>query len=51
MHNIPLTLPLRNPVQVFVLVMFNILAAPLLLYRLRLPGLVGLIVAGGPGSG
>lgn len=41
-----LSLPLTNPVQVFAAVMVVILVAPLLLRRLRLPGLVGLIVAG-----
>ncbi|MDZ4845591.1 MAG: cation:proton antiporter [Chitinophagales bacterium] len=40
------TLPLNDPVLVFSLVLFIILLAPLVLSRLRIPGIVGLIVAG-----
>ena len=40
------TLPVTNPVLVFALVMLIILAAPLLFNRLRVPGLVGLLLAG-----
>ncbi len=40
------TLPLTEPVAVFALVMLIILVAPLVCARLRIPGLIGLIVAG-----
>ena len=46
MDALNLSLPLTNPVQVFALVMLIILVVPLLLARLRIPGLVGLIVVG-----
>lgn len=39
-------LPLEEPVLVFAAVMLIILAAPLLAVRFRLPGIIGLIVAG-----
>src|SRR5688500_114300 len=40
------TLPLKNPVIIFSLVLFIILFAPLLLNRLKIPHIIGLIVAG-----
>jgi Kef-type K+ transport system membrane component KefB len=40
------TLPLKSPVLIFSLVLFIILFAPLLLARLRIPGIIGLILAG-----
>ena len=46
MQNFDLKLPLSNPVIVFGLVLFIILLAPLVLKRLRIPGIVGLIIAG-----
>lgn len=39
-------LPLRNPVLIFSLILFIILLAPLLLQRIRIPGIIGLIIAG-----
>ncbi|TVR03236.1 MAG: cation:proton antiporter [Deltaproteobacteria bacterium] len=38
--------PLSDPVQIFALVMVIILVAPLVFTRLRIPGIVGLIVVG-----
>ncbi|MFN4286212.1 MAG: cation:proton antiporter [Lacibacter sp.] len=40
------SLPLKNPVLIFSLILFIILFAPLLLNKLRIPHLIGLIVAG-----
>lgn len=40
------TLPLKNPVIIFSLVLFIILFAPLLLNKLKIPHIIGLIVAG-----
>jgi Kef-type K+ transport system membrane component KefB len=39
-------LPLTNPVLVFALILFIILLAPILLQRMRIPGIIGLIVSG-----
>ncbi len=39
-------LPLQNPVLIFSLVLFIILLAPILLNRIRIPGIIGLIVSG-----
>lgn len=39
-------LPLTNPVLVFALILMIILIAPILLRKFRLPGIVGLIIAG-----
>lgn len=39
-------LPLSNPVLIFTLLMLVILVAPMVAGRLRLPGLIGLILAG-----
>ena len=43
---IDLTLPLADPVLKFLLILLIILAAPLLLNKLRIPHLLGLIIAG-----
>lgn len=40
------TLPLKNPVIIFSLVLFIILFAPLLLNKLKVPHIIGLILAG-----
>ena len=40
------SLPLKNPVIIFSLVLFIILFMPLLLNRLRIPHIIGLILAG-----
>src|SRR3954468_17899495 len=40
------TLPLKNPVIIFSLVLFIILFAPILLNRLKFPPIIGLILAG-----
>src|SRR5690606_26796857 len=39
-------LPVTNPVLIFALVMLVILVAPLVFDRLRVPGIVGLILSG-----
>ncbi len=39
-------LPLTNPVLVFSLILFIILLAPILLQKLKIPGIIGLIVSG-----
>ena len=41
-----LTLPFEEPVLIFTLVLLVILAIPILLKKVRIPGIVGLIVAG-----
>ena len=41
-----LSLPFENPVLIFSLILFIILFTPLLLARLRIPQLIGLILAG-----
>lgn len=41
-----LTLPLKNPVLIFSLILFIILFAPMLLNKLKIPHLIGLIIAG-----
>ncbi len=40
------TLPLHNPVAIFMVVLAIILGAPLLFRRLKIPNIVGLILAG-----
>jgi Kef-type K+ transport system membrane component KefB/mannitol/fructose-specific phosphotransferase system IIA component (Ntr-type) len=42
----PLTLPITNPVLIFALAMVIFLVAPLVFERLRVPGIIGLILAG-----
>ena len=39
------SLPLKNPVLIFSLILFIILLTPVLLQRLRIPDLIGLIIA------
>lgn len=39
-------LPLHNPVLIFSLILFIILLAPILLKKIRIPGIIGLIVSG-----
>ncbi|WP_111625851.1 cation:proton antiporter [Gelidibacter algens] len=39
-------LPLHNPVLIFSLILFIILLAPIVLHRIRIPGIIGLIVSG-----
>lgn len=43
---IDFTLPLKNPVLLFALILFIILFAPIILNKLRIPHLIGLIIAG-----
>lgn len=40
------SLPLKDPVPIFALVLFIILLAPILLRKLRIPSIIGLIIAG-----
>lgn len=40
------SLPLKNPVVVFALVLFIILLIPVILSKLRIPGIIGLILSG-----
>lgn len=40
------TLPFTNPVLIFALILFIILLAPILLNRLKIPGIIGLIISG-----
>ena len=44
--NLDFSLPLKNPVIIFSLVLFIILFAPLLLNKLKIPHIIGLILAG-----
>jgi Kef-type K+ transport system membrane component KefB/nucleotide-binding universal stress UspA family protein len=46
LHALDFTLPLKNPVLLFSLILFIILFAPIILNRLRIPHLIGLIIAG-----
>ena len=46
LSNIDFTLPLADPVLKFLLILLIILAAPLLLNKLKVPPLLGLIIAG-----
>lgn len=46
LHTEFFSLPLKNPVLIFALILLIILFAPLLLNRLRIPQLIGLILAG-----
>ncbi len=41
-----LTFPLKNPVLIFSLILFIILFAPIILNKLKIPHLIGLIIAG-----
>src|SRR4028119_506209 len=44
--NVDFSLPLKDPVIIFSLVLFIILFAPLLLDKLKVPHIIGLILAG-----
>ena len=46
MSNIEFSLPLENPVLIFSVILFIILFAPILLNKLKIPHLLGLIIAG-----
>lgn len=46
MHPEFLQFPLEEPVPIFTLVLLIILSAPLLLKKIRVPGLIGLVIAG-----
>lgn len=43
---IPMTLPIQDPVLIFTFVLLIILFAPLVMRRLKMPGILGLILAG-----
>jgi Kef-type K+ transport system membrane component KefB len=40
------SLPLKNPVLIFALILFIILLAPIILRKLNIPGIIGLIISG-----
>ena len=44
--SINLTLPIEDPILKFLLILVIILAAPLILNKLKIPYLLGLIIAG-----
>lgn len=46
MVSLMISFPLTNPVLIFSVILFIILLAPVLLHRLRIPDLIGLIIAG-----
>lgn len=46
LNKVHLSLPLEEPVVIFTLVLLIILVVPIILGRFRIPGIVGLIVAG-----
>lgn len=46
LSTLELSLPLENPVLIFSLILFIILFAPILLNKLKIPHLIGLIIAG-----
>jgi len=46
LSNLEFTLPLRNPVMIFSLVLFIILFAPILFNKIKVPHIIGLIIAG-----
>src|SRR5688572_26830046 len=46
LNDLQFTLPLTNPVIIFSLVLFIILFAPILLNKIKVPHIIGLIVAG-----
>ena len=46
MFSFAFSLPLTNPVLIFSVILFIILLAPILLHRLKIPDLIGLIIAG-----
>jgi Kef-type K+ transport system membrane component KefB len=44
--NLNLSLPLKNPILIFSLVLFIILFSPIFLHRIKIPHIVGLMIAG-----
>lgn len=46
LSNLDLSLPLKNPVVIFSLVLFIILFAPILFNKIKVPHIIGLIIAG-----
>lgn len=46
LHALDLSLPLKNPVLIFALILLIILFAPIILNKLKIPHLIGLIIAG-----
>ncbi|MCL2042103.1 MAG: cation:proton antiporter [Bacteroidales bacterium] len=46
LQNITFTLPFENPVLIFAMILLIILFAPILLNRIKIPHLIGLIIAG-----
>lgn len=46
MHILELSLPLKNPVLIFSLILYITLFSPILLDRLKIPHLIGMILAG-----
>src|SRR5215510_15746359 len=46
MNLLQIKFPLQNPVPIFAIVLFIILLAPVLLRKLRIPSIIGLILAG-----
>lgn len=44
--HLDLSLPLKNPVMIFSLVLFIILFAPILFHKIKVPHIIGLILAG-----
>ncbi|MDR0206526.1 MAG: cation:proton antiporter [Bacteroidales bacterium] len=44
--NVSVSFPLQNPVLIFTLILFIILFAPIFLNRIKIPPLIGLIIAG-----
>jgi Na+:H+ antiporter len=46
LSNITFHLPLEDPVQIFTVVLFIILLAPIVLRKLHIPSIIGLIIAG-----
>lgn len=46
MHLLEIRFPLQDPVPIFAIVLFIILLAPILLRKLRIPSIIGLILAG-----
>ncbi|MEJ2881895.1 cation:proton antiporter [Pedobacter sp. GR22-6] len=46
LSSLDFSLPLRNPVVIFSLVLFIILFAPILFHKIKVPHIIGLIIAG-----
>lgn len=46
LHALDFSLPLQNPVLLFAMILFIILFAPIVLNKLKIPHLIGLIIAG-----